>query len=166
MKRTLKALHEIGSVGVMGSLATCLVLAWTSQGASPAGYLAVRQGIAAITGWVLVPSLALTIISGLLAIVANPGYIDAGWAWIKALLGVSMFEGSLLTIAGSARRAAELAAQAAAGAGDPLQLAQVLRTERIGSWVLLAVSAANIVLAIWRPRLRRGAPETPGREGD
>jgi hypothetical protein len=77
-----------------------------------------------------------------------------------------MFEGSLLTIAGSARRAAELAAQAAAGAGDPVQLAQVLRTERIGSWVLLAVSAANIVLAIWRPRLRRGAPETPGREGD
>jgi hypothetical protein len=69
-----------------------------------------------------------------------------------------MFEGTLLTVVGSARRAAELSSLAVAGQGDPAQLAQVLRTEWGGLWIILTVSLANIILGVWRPRFRRRIP--------
>jgi hypothetical protein len=36
-------------------------------------------------------------------------------------------------------------------------MARVLHTEWGGLWILMAVSAVNIVLAVWRPRLVRAA---------
>jgi hypothetical protein len=162
MKRLLKFLHEIGAIGVMGALAACLVLVIHAPEQSLVEYAAWRQGIAAITRYMLVPSLALVLISGLLAIAVNRAYHDAGWAWLKALSGVSMFEGTLLTVQASSQRAAELSAQAAAGAGDPALLAAAVRTEWGGLWIILGLSVANIVLAVWRPRLSR----RPAREPD
>jgi len=44
-------------------------------------YAAVLQGIASITQWLLIPSLAIVLISGLLAIAANDAYKNAAWAW-------------------------------------------------------------------------------------
>jgi hypothetical protein len=155
MRRLLKFLHEIGAVGVMGSLAACLVLIATAPKNSWVAYAAVRQGIAAIAQWVLVPSLALALISGLLAIAANTAYTNAAWAWVKALLGISMFEGTLLTVGAGARRAAEISALAASGHGDPAELATVLRSEWGTLWLLMAVAVVNIILAVWRPRLFR-----------
>jgi hypothetical protein len=155
MGRLLKALHQIGGIGLAGSLAACIVLVATAPTDSLVGYAAVRQGIAAISQWLLVPSLAIVLVSGLLAIAANRAYHDAGWAWIKALLGIVMFEGTLVTISASARRAAELSALAATGEGDPVQLAEVLRTEWGSLWLILALSVANVALAVWRPRILR-----------
>jgi hypothetical protein len=156
LRRLLKALHEIGAIGVMGSFAACLVLIAKTPTHSLIAYAAVRQGIAAIAQWLLVPSLAIVLLSGLLAIAATDAYKDAGWAWLKALLGISMFEGTLLAVNASARQAAELSALAASGHGEPAaQLAQVLRTEWGGLWLMMALSVANIVLAVWRPRLLR-----------
>ncbi len=155
--RLLKALHEIGAVGVMGSFAACIVLVATAPKEPLIAYAAARQGIAMITQWLLVPSLAIVLISGLLAIAATDAYKDAAWAWLKALLGLSVFEGTLVTVRASARQAAELSALAVAGHPDAVQLAQVLRTEWGGLWLLMALSVANIVLAVWRPRLFRRA---------
>lgn len=152
LRKLLKILHEIGSVGVLGSFAACIVLVARVPTHTLAAYAALRQCVAAITEWLLVPSLALVLISGLLAIAATNAYKDAGWVWVKALLGISMFEGTLLTVAATARQAAALAAQAAAGEGSNTQLAQLLHTEWNGLWLLLALSVANIVLAVWRPR--------------
>jgi len=152
LKRILKLLHEVAAAGVLGSLAACIVLVATAPTQSLVAYAALRQGVAAIVSWLLVPSLALVLISGLLAIAANDAYKNAGWAWVKALLGISLFEGTLLTVGGSAREAAELSARAASGNGDAAMLAQVLHTEWGGLWMLLALSIANIVLAVWRPR--------------
>jgi hypothetical protein len=154
-RRLLKALHEIGAVGVTGSLAACIVLVATAPADSLVGYAAVRQGIAELTKWLLVPSLAITLISGLLAIAANDVYINAGWAWFKAALGISMFEGTLLTVGSSARKAAELSAAAAAGQGNPALLAEAVRTEWGGLWILTVLCVANIALAVWRPRFHR-----------
>jgi len=153
--KSLKFLHEIGAIGTMGSFAACMVLLATAPTTSPVALAAVLQGVASISKWLLVPSLAIVLISGLLAIAATEAYKSAAWAWIKALLGVGTFEGSLITIGSSARQAAELSALAAAGHGDPAQLAQVLRTEWGGLWILTVLALVNIVLAVWRPRLYR-----------
>ncbi len=157
LRQVLKILHEVGSIGVMGSFAAYLVLVVTAPdpATSLVAYAAVRQGIAQITRLILVPSLALVLITGLLAIAANRALHSAGWAWVKALLGVSVFEGTLLTVGAGARRASELAALAVAGQPDPAELALVLHGEWGGLWLLLLLSLANIVLAVWRPRFGR-----------
>lgn len=134
LQRLIKILHEIGAAGVLGCFAACIVLIATAPTQSPVAYAAVRAGIAAIMRWLLVPSLAAVLVSGLLAIAANRAYANAGWAWVKALLGVTMFEGTLLTV----------------GAG-----AQLAHGEWSTLWLLLALSLANVVLAVWRPRFRR-----------
>lgn len=147
-RRSLKALHQIAAIAGGGGLAACLVIGMTANVAVPAEFAAARQAIAAIARYVLLPSLGLVLVTGLLAIAATRAYHDAGWAWVKALLGLSVFEATLLTI-GASGRSAELVA---AGA-DPSLLATLLRSERNTLWLLLVLSVANVVLAVWRPRL-------------
>lgn len=147
-RRSLKALHEIAALGVGGGLAACLVIGITADVASPAEFVAARQAIAAIARYVLLPSLALVLITGLLAIAATRAFHDAGWAWVKALLGLSVFEATLVTI-GAATRHAELAAAAT----DASLFASLLQAERNTLWLLLGLSIANVVLAVWRPKL-------------
>jgi len=153
LRKILKFLHEVGAIGVLGAIASCIVLVATAPTQSLAQFAVVRQSIVAVQQWILLPSLLLVLVSGLLSIAANGVFMNAGWAWIKALLGVSMFEGSLLTISSRSREAAELSALAVTGQGDPQLLAEALRTEWGGLWIIGAVSVANIVLAVWRPRL-------------
>jgi len=157
LAKSLKALHEIGAIGTMGSFGACIVLLATAPTHSPVAFAAVLQGIASISKWLLVPSLAIVLISGMLAIAATEAYKNAAWAWVKALLGIGTFEGTLVTIGSSARHAAELSALAAAGGGDAAELAQALRTEWGGLCVLSVLAVINIVLAVWRPRLYRRA---------
>ena len=60
-----------------------------------------------------------------------------------------MFEAALFTVGASSRQA-ELAAAAVA---DPGLLASLLHSERNTLMLLLALSVANVVLAVWRPKL-------------
>lgn len=154
----IKILHELGAIGLMGSLVVYLVLVLTLPGASPAGEAAVREGIASVTAWVLAPAMAVCLASGLLALTSSRSYMNARWAWIKALLGLGLFEGTLLAQQ-HARRAADLALQVAAGESTPAALAQVARAEWTGLWLLLAISLINVVLGVWRPRLRAGGTD-------
>lgn len=161
-RRLLKALHILGAIGFMGGLAAILVLVANTAVEPTASFAAVRNGIALINKWLLTPSLLIVLVSGLLAIAATNAYKDAGWAWMKALLGVVTFEGTLLTIVGSGRKAAEQAAAAVAGQADAMtQVTALLRTERGAAWLMLGLGFINIVLAIWRPRFtRRRSPAT------
>ena len=79
-RRSMKAAHEIAAIGSGGGLAACLTINFTASHASAADYLVARQVIAAIARFVLLPSLALVLITGLLAIAATRGFHDAGWA--------------------------------------------------------------------------------------
>lgn len=103
--------------------------------------------VARVTAWVVMPSMLLTVMSGLLAIAVHPGFHDAGWAWLKAATGVVVVEGAL-----------HLMGTVQAGARpEAAGLARVVSAEVNTLWVLLAVSAANVALGVWRPRL----PEIP-----
>ncbi|MEL6061560.1 MULTISPECIES: hypothetical protein [unclassified Methylobacterium] len=156
MRRLLKFLHTMGSAGLIGALASLVVmLALTPHPSALPGYAAMRGAMGAVATWVFLPSLAVTLMSGLIAMAVNRAYINAGWAWLKLATGVLMFEGGLVYVQGPMRQEAEQSARALAGRLDPAALAVSLPGERGTLWVLLAISAANVALGIWRPRLLR-----------
>ena len=78
-RRILKALHEIAAIGLAGGLATCLVIGMTANVASHAEFVAARLAIAAVARYVLMPSLALVLVTGMLAMLATRAFKDAGW---------------------------------------------------------------------------------------
>lgn len=157
-RRVFRGGHHLGSAGVIGAFAACLVMVLFAPEPSISleAYAASRASIAIVCKWVLVPALLLVLVSGLAALGANPAYHDAGWAWLKALTGLAMFEGTLLTVDSTARQVAELtAAAAASGLLDPAALESLIGRERGGLWGLLAVAIANVILGVWRPRFSR-----------
>jgi hypothetical protein len=145
-----KALHEIGSIGFGGALLACLVINGMADRSVAAEFAAARQVFAAIARYVLIPSMAVVVLSGLFALAATRGYMSAGWAWLKALLGLSLFEATLLVV-GSSSRHEELAA--AIAAGDAAVVDALLRAERWTLLLLLALGVVNVLLAVFRPRL-------------
>lgn len=156
MRRLIKFLHTLGAIGLMGAMA-CLVilLLWLPAPTALDTYTTHRASMAAISTWLFMPSLGATLISGLLAIAANRGFHDAGWAWAKAVSGIILFEAGLVSVMGPMEREAELAAKVQAGQAALTTLGQTLRAEEITLWVLLAVSTFNVVFGIWRPKLVR-----------
>jgi hypothetical protein len=145
----------MGAVGFMGSLASLLVLEnLAPPPSSLAGYALIRGAMTAIATWVFLPSFVLTLIPGLLAIAVTPAFHNAGWAWIKAATGILIFAGGLHALA-PIQDEARLSAEAVAGRLDPATLAGASEGEAATMWVLLAVSTANIVLGVWRPRIIR-----------
>lgn len=156
MRRLLKFLHTMGSIGLMGAMAALLVLfAVAPPPSSLAGYALIRGAMGAVATWIFLPSLALVLVAGLLAMALHPVYRVAGWAWLKLATGVLMFEGGFVYIQGPMQREAAMSAAALAGKLDPAALAVTLGPERNTLWVLLAVATANVALGIWRPRVLR-----------
>jgi hypothetical protein len=154
MRRLMKFLHTMGAIGLMGAIASLIVLlGFTPTPASLPEYALMAAAIGAVVSWIFLPSLALTLIAGLLAIAVNRAYHSAGWAWAKLATGVLIFEGGLTAIVGPLQQEAELSAQAVAGQVDMAMLATSLASELRTLWVVLAVATANVVLGIWRPRL-------------
>lgn len=156
LRYLMKFLHTIGAIGLMGSMAALLVM----LGALPpktalSEYAAMRGAMGAIATWVFFPSLALTLIAGLASIAVVRAFHNAGWAWLKALTGILVFESGFAGVLGPMQNEAELAAKALAGQADAATLALSLRAETGTLWVLLAVAAANVALGVWRPRLTR-----------
>jgi uncharacterized membrane protein len=156
MRRLVKFLHTMGAIGLMGAMACLLVLLdFMPAPTSLSEYANMRAAAGGIATWIFFPSLALTLIAGLLAIGVNPAYHSAGWAWAKLAAGVLTFEWGFTAILGPMQEQAEISKRALAGEVDPAALANSLSAERTSLWVLLAVATANVVLGIWRPRFTR-----------
>ena len=156
MRRLLKFLHTMGAVGLMGAMA-CLVilLSHTPPPASLAGYALMRGAMGSVATWIFLPSLGLTLLSGLLAVALHPGFREAGWAWVKLATGVLVFEGGFDGIQGPMQEEARRSAAALRGEIDPATLTGALAAESNTLWVILAVAVINVVLGIWRPRILR-----------
>ena len=148
MRKLLKFLHTIGAVGMMGAMACLLVmLASKPPPSDAAGHAAMRTAMGAIATWVFLPSLALTLVSGLLAMAASRFYQNAGWAWIKLATGVLVFEAGFAGVVGPMQDAASRGA-------DALDAAEIASVGPGTIYVLLALALLNVALGVWRPRLR------------
>ena len=135
-------------MGFGGGLATCLLINLTARRDPPEAFVAARHVYTSIAQYIVIPSMVVVVTSGLIALAATRGFMDSGWAWLKALLGLSVFEATLV-IVGSGRHDVERALAAA----DSTVLDALLRSERNTLMLLIAVTAVNVVLAVWRPRL-------------
>ena len=153
----MKFLHTIGAIGLMGAMACLIVLLeFVPKPTSISEYALITAAMSGVATWVLFPSLAVTLIAGLLAIALNRAYHSAGWAWAKLATGILIFEGGFTSVLGPLQEEAELSARVlAAGAVDAAVLAVSLAAARNSLWLLLGVAAANVVLGIWRPRFTR-----------
>lgn len=163
MKKTLKFLHEIGTVGMMGALAAQLVLSVVAERSDMAQFVVLREAIFTITEVILLPSLLVTLVSGLLAFGFHTPFHNATWAWIKALLTVLVLESTFVSVQAPAREAVALAHQLASGDLSVYEtLSGVLGHERAGVLILLFLTTANVYLAVYRPRFRRRASARAG----
>lgn len=156
MRRLLKFLHTLGAIGLMGAMASLLVLmCFLPPATSLAQYASFRGAMGSIATWIFYPSLGLTLVAGLAAIGYNRAYHNAGWAWAKALSGILIFESGFVGVLGPMQQEAERSAAALAGKADPASLAASLAAERNTLAILLAIAAFNVAFGIWRPRLTR-----------
>ena len=86
-------------------MAACLVINLVANLASSERFAAARHAFTAITQYVLFSSMGIVVVSGLIALAATRSYINAAWAWVKALLDLSVFEATLLIVGSSHRQA-------------------------------------------------------------
>lgn len=155
-KNLFKLLHLAGLVGLAGGLVVSLVLADTVDATSPSGTATVHAAIALVSGAVIVPSLVVVLLTGMLLVVARPQLIGARWVWLKAVLGVATGAVVLLALQPAVRAAAAIAAGGALGERPMGPLASVVQAEHGAAWATLALVAAAVAIAIWRPRFGRG----------
>lgn len=163
-KRILKILHELGTVGVMGALAAQMVLAAVGATLEPEAHAVLRQGIHILARTLLFPSLLVCLVSGIFALALHKPFLNAEWAIAKALMTPLVLEGVFLVVMSPAKAAAKLSAQIAeGGASEKVQeaLETALSRERWGAWVVMLMFFAQIVLGVWRPRLRPRSASAP-----
>ncbi|WP_439100739.1 DUF2269 family protein [Congregibacter sp.] len=159
MRKALKFLHTIGSIGITGALVVqFLMLQNMPPVESLQAYATAREQMGLIAQWILFPSLGLVLVSGLLSMAWTDAFHSQGWVWMKLALGVSVFEGTLIAVKGPATQEAARAAQALAGELDPTLLGLTTVSEWKSTLVILGVAIANVVLAVWRPRFGKKQP--------
>ena len=161
MRQAIKFLHTLSSCGLIGALVAYMLVLWKAPQESVAQYADLREIISLIARYILVPSLGISLVSGLLSMMVHKPYQERRWAWAKAFLGFAMFESTLAITQAKAIDAAELAAQIAKN--ENVEAAQKLLGEALHSewnvlWAILAISAAQTALGIWRPKLELPKP--------
>lgn len=163
MRKALKMLHTIAACGLIGGLGCYMLLLIAAPQETPAAYADLRQSISAISNYVLLPSLAIALVTGLLSMVVHTPFLDKGWVWIKALLGFLMFKSVLLLVGATAGHAARVAEKIASGEAAAAVLDKSLVQEWTALWAVMALSIANVVLGVWRPRRIFPSPQAqPG----
>ena len=155
MRKLLKFLHTLASCGLIGALLGYIVVLAGAPQESPTAYADMRQTIALLCNFILLPSLAVALVTGLLSMAVHRPFQERRWAWIKLLLGLGMFEATLAIIQAKANFAATISARIARGEAQPDALATALTHEWYSLGAIMTLSLANIILGVWRPPLKR-----------
>lgn len=161
MRPLMKFLHTFSSCGVVGALLAYMVVLIYAPHDTPQDYADMRKTVLALCNYILIPSLGISLITGLLAMVVHKPYMDRRWAWAKALLGMSMFESTFAIVGSKADYAAKLSQRIANGEASADILATTLHSEWTSLGAIMALSIANIVLGVWRPKLKRKTVPQP-----
>jgi uncharacterized membrane protein len=152
MRKSVKFIHTVGSCGLLGALlGYAIILIWAPQETARAA-ADTRQTISVLCNYLLLPSLAISLVSGLMAMAVHRPFLDTRWVWFKAILGLSMFEATLAIIQSKANSAAAEAAKIVSGTGEPGAFAEVIANEWLALGGITALSFAQIALGVWRPR--------------
>lgn len=153
MRKATKILHSLASCGLIGALLGYMVVLIAAPQDTPTAYANVRVIISALCNYMLLPSLAIAMMSGLLSMVVHYPFQEQRWVWLKALLGFSMFEATLGIIQAKATTAAAISIKIAAGEPQQKALADAIANEWGSLIVIMVISIANVVVGVWRPRL-------------
>lgn len=161
MRKALKILHSLASCGLIGALlAYGLILLRASQD-SAAQFADMRRLISAVCDYLLVPSLGVALVTGLVAMIVHRPFQEMRWVWLKAVLGLALFESTLAITQAKAGYAATFAQKIADGAPDLADaragLAEALSSEWTALSAITALCVAQVVVGVWRPSLK-GAP--------
>lgn len=154
MRQLLKFLHTIAACGLIGGLLVYGVLLLYAPQDTPARYADLRHAIMLLSSTILLPSLAVCLVTGLLSMAVHRPFQEKRWVWTKALLGIGMFEATLGIIGSKADYAAKISAKIAAGEADAALLKSALATEWSSLFAVMALSVANVILGVWRPKLK------------
>lgn len=164
MKRFMKFVHSASSIGLTGGLATYMLVLWAGpEITSLSEYSAMRESLAMVAKWLLVPSMMVVLVSGLWAMAIHYPYHEAPWVWLKALSGILIFEATLASIDSPSQAAAKAALSAVNGEIGPVRLAELVRDEWGAWWMILFLNLANVALATWRPRFSKLFKGEPAR---
>ncbi|MFM7084337.1 MAG: hypothetical protein ACKOW3_04960 [Hyphomicrobium sp.] len=155
MKKTLKFLHTLASCGFIGGLFGYMVVLIKAPQDTASTYANVRLTISHLCNYILIPSLAVVLVTGLLSMAVHRPYQEKRWVWIKALLGLSLFESTLAIVQSKADYAAKISLKIVEGDAKGISLSTALSTEWYSLSAILALSIANIVLGVWRPSLKK-----------
>lgn len=155
MRKFLKILHTLAACGLIGGLSGYMILLLAAPQENPAAYADLRASIAVLSNYLLLPSLAVALVSGILSMVVHGPFLRMRWAWVKAASGILMFKGVLTIIGAKADYAAVAAEQIAQGTATAEVLDKALAYEWFTLWVVMALSIANVVLGVWRPRFKK-----------
>ncbi len=153
MRRLLKFLHSLASCGLIGALAAYAILLVLAPQDTPQDYAAMRQTLTAIASYLLLPSMGVALVTGLFAMAVHYPFAQTRWAWLKALLGLGIFEATLGLVQAKASAAARAAVEAAAGKGQPGAIEAIIANEWMTLGALMALSLAQVALGVWRPSL-------------
>lgn len=152
----MKFLHSASSIGLTGGLATYMLVLWAGpEVSSLSEYSSMRESLAMVAKWLLVPSMMVVLVSGLWAMAIHYPFHEAPWVWLKALSGILVFEATLGSIDAPSQAAATAALSAVNGEIDAARLAELVRDEWGAWWMLLFLCVANVALATWRPRFAK-----------
>jgi hypothetical protein len=157
MRKILKFLHTLAACGLIGALLGYMILLLAAPQDDAGSYADMRQSVSAICNYLLLPSLAVVLVTGLVSMIVHPPFLERRWVWIKAASGIGMFEGTLAVIGAKAGHATELAMQIAAGQAEQQVLEEAIAYEWHSLATIMALALANVVLGVWRPPLRKRA---------
>lgn len=157
MRKALKFAHTVASMALVAGL-LFLLFGWHAIDDSSdarALYLYYSQSAVAAR-WLILPGMISMILSGMLSMMVGTGFYNAGWVWAKLALGLSVFEGTLLTIQGPAQKAGAIAAQYGRQEVDASALLSINGPNELAIFAVLSICLIATGIGIWRPRFTAG----------